>query len=125
MPDLNSTRRIAELMNTPEFRILTGQQQAFLARYIVGGYNAIEACKFAYAGKSTKNAELRAYQLLGNKRLRAVLDLHFRRSAMESLLEDLHIAIKKSLRRDRGLSPDTTKAIEFFEQHAAVEKSRA
>ena len=122
----NSTRHLAEIMSTPDWRVLTEQQQTFLASYIAVGmrtgiYSAVKACEIAYPKcKNTSTADIRDHQLSGNKRLRKILDLHLRRTAMDSLLEDLHIAIKKSIRRDNkasGLSPDTTRAIESFEKH--------
>jgi hypothetical protein len=115
---------LGEIMELPEWRILTEAQQIFLSRYVsvgmtTGRYDAVEACKIAY--KNTKYAELRAYQLLGNKRLRKIIDAHFQRSAMDSMLADLHSVIKRSLRRGskvRGANPDLTAALAFFEKHS-------
>ncbi len=115
---------LTAIMGLPEWRVLTERQRNFLGKYIAEGmttgrYDAVEACKIAYP--NTKYAELRAYQLLGNKRLRRVLDIHFQRSAMDSLLADLHRVIKRSLRRGSKqprVNPDLTTAIQFFEKHA-------
>ena len=90
-----------------------------------GRYDAVDACKLAY--KTVRYAELRAYQLLGNKRLRRILDIHFQRSAMDSLLADLHRVIKRSLRRGSkqpGVNPDLTAALAFFEKHSGQTETK-
>jgi hypothetical protein len=119
-------RKISDVLRLPEFAQLTERQQIFLARYLSGGavngtFDPADAALTAYK-VAPENATVMAYEILGSKRVKRVLDLAFGRDPMDRLLEDLHVMIKRSLRRDArngGLAnPDTTRAIEFFEKHA-------
>ena len=83
--------RLIDLMRTPEFQTLSEKQGIFVARYICGGiltgrYDATDAAKTAYG---TKDPEVLGAELLGQKKIRLVLDLHFCRSEVESLLGEV------------------------------------
>jgi len=118
---------IAELLSHEDFQILTPQQQSFVARYIstgvrTGTYDALDAVKHSY-GVSLKNATALAAHLLGHKKIKKIVDLHFGRSdrsELDVLLPILANAIKRSIRNDLkekgSLSIATTKALEFFER---------
>ena len=76
---------------------------------------------FAYK-TSVKTATIFSYELMGNRRIKRVLDLHFRRTEFESILEDLGRAVRLSIERDmkRGgtLSVATVDALKFYEKYA-------
>ena len=101
MPEIQSDRPrmgLTTLMRTPEFADLTGSQKVFVARLISlgiasGKYNATSAADFAY---KTRFPASMGSQLLRQKKIRRVMDLHFGRSGLESILADLQAAAAKS-----------------------------
>jgi len=124
MPSTNQiTQRmsLAELKSRAEWQILTDKQKFFVQSYIASGidtgtYDAQFAVQSAY-DTSGKTAVILSYELLANRKIKQVLDLHFGHTEMDSLLADLAKAIKQSLRKN-GLTDATTTAIKFFEKHA-------
>src|SRR5712692_8136982 len=101
--------RLAELLRTPEFGLLSEKQQVFCAALIASGfltgrYDATAAAATAY---KTKNPEVLGAELLGQTKIKRVLDIHFQRSPMDSILADLAKAVKKSLRRGSKSRPAT------------------
>lgn len=117
-----------ELMATPEFALLTKKQQVFVAVLIVlgsmtGDYNAEEAASLAYG---TVNGQVLGLELMQQSKIKRVLDIHFRRDPMDSLLSDLHRAIKKALRK--STPPEQARAelgrvIEFYERESGKRKA--
>jgi hypothetical protein len=119
--------RLDEVAALPEFAKLNPSQRRFVIDYIGAGlvsgtYDAVEAVKWAY-GHEMKNAKIRAHQILNNKQVRHVLNMHFRRSEIEIILSDLQRAAKKSVRLGVGLTPETAKALIAFEQYVSREKT--
>ena len=114
---------------TPEFSKLNPSQRRFVVRYIDQGtvngtYDAVDAVRHAY-GMNTKYVEIRAYQILRNRTVKKVLDIHFRRSGLDSILSDLRRAAKQSVKLKLGLTPATVKALTAFAAFvAAKEKSK-
>jgi hypothetical protein len=117
---------LKQVARLPEFQQLSERQQIFVSRYlsgvaVTGRYDAGDAASVAYRVKP-ENAHVMGWEILGGKRVKKVIDLAFGRSPMDRLLEDLHVMIKRSLRRDArngGLAnADTTRAIEFYEKHS-------
>src|SRR5712691_2379300 len=93
--------RLLDLMRTPEFQTHSEKQGIFVARYISGGFltgrcDPTDAAKTAY---KTKNPEVLGAELLGQKKIKRVLDIHFQRSEVESLLAEVRHLIKRSSRR--------------------------
>jgi len=115
---------LSELVTRAEFQILTPKQQTFVRSYIESGlstgtYDALAATQAAYEVTS-KNAVSMSYEVLGNKKIKAVLNLHFGRTQFDSILTDLEGVLSKTLKRDAkmgGLSVATSKALEFYERH--------
>lgn len=112
------------IMVTPEYQTLSPVRRRFVVRYIeqgttTGVYDAVDAVKYAI-GSHIKHIEIRAYQLLRNKAVRQVLDIHFRRSGLESILADLKRAAKKSVKLKLGLTPETAHALIAFEKYVTA-----
>jgi hypothetical protein len=116
---------LTAIMALPEWQLLTSQQQTFLGKFLASGlstgeYNALSAVKTAYR-VSEKNAPSLASHLLGQRKVRRLLDLHFGRSPVDSMLEDLEKSIQKSLRTDRKngrLRTSTVKAASLLVRYA-------
>jgi hypothetical protein len=121
---------ISELVKRAEFQILTIKQQRFVRSYIESGastgtYDALSAVQSAYQ-VAAKNAVILSYELLGNRKIKAVLNLHFGRTEFDSILTDLERALSKTLKRDAktgSLSVATSKALEFYERHVKTPTS--
>jgi len=115
---------LSELEKRAEFQILTPKQQNFVGSYIESGrrtgtYDALAAVQSAYQ-VAVKNAVIMSYELLGNRKITAVLNLHFGRTEFDSILTDLGRALSKTLKKDAktgSLSVATSKALEFYERH--------
>jgi hypothetical protein len=122
--------QLSELMCTPEWMMLTEKQKVFCSTLIstglsTGTYDSLAAALEAYdihtdpntGAKSMKNAQIISCQLQGNKRVKALLDLHFGRSPVDSLLSDAVSAVQQSLRADKKrqrLSVATVKGLQFL-----------
>jgi hypothetical protein len=110
---MTRTIGITALMNTAEWNLLSAPQAAFVAKYIgsgrqTGSYDAVDAARIVYHTKNVNSARAFSYELLGSKRIRAVLDLWFGRTPLDGLVIDLRRHIKRS-----------EKALKAVEQHLA------
>lgn len=123
---INERVRLADLIQRREFQCLTSKQQAFLSRYISSGlltgcYDATAAVASVYR-TTPKNAVVMSYEILGNRKIKAVMDLHFRRSELDSIMDDLGRAARLSIARDLknggSLTIATIKAIQLLKSHA-------
>jgi hypothetical protein len=121
--------RIAELMRLPDFALLTDKQQSFCALYVssgflTGAYDAADAAARIYKTKDARSAAALGAELLGQRKIRTVLDAHFGRSALDSILSDFQKAVKRSLRRGNRkfivLTPELGRALELFEQYIST-----
>jgi hypothetical protein len=121
--------RLADLLRLPEFATLTPKQQAFVALYVASGfltdtYDATAAVQKVYRTKDEKSAGALGAELLGQRKIRTVLDAHFGRNALDALLTDLQKAVKRSLRRSNKkfivLTPELARALEIFEQYVTA-----
>jgi hypothetical protein len=112
---------LEELTLTPEFLVLSQKQKLFVTAFLLLN-DASRAAQVAY--KSPNSAILGA-ALLKQKKIKRVLDVHFGRSKMDSLLEDLHRVIKHSLRRGskKGVTPELAAALAFYEKHSAAKRT--
>jgi hypothetical protein len=117
---------LAEIATHAEWQVLTAKQRMFLSSYIQSGidtgvYDAQFAVQSAY-NTSDKNAVILSYELLANRKVRRVLDLHFGRTETDSLQADLVKAISKSLRKDptAPLSETLRAAIKLYENQSSV-----
>jgi hypothetical protein len=118
-PDRSQYLNLPSLTETPEFLKLSPLQRRFVVFYAAHGletgeYNALLAVRDAI-GESKPNLQVRASQLLNNSRVRRVLDLHFKRSELQVLLDSIPRAAKKSNKLGL-LSPAVGKALIAFEK---------
>jgi hypothetical protein len=122
--------RLADLLRLPDFQTLTDKQQLFVALYISSGhhtgtYNAADAAARVYRTKDTKSAAALGAELLGQRKIRTVLDLHFGRDALAGLLVDLQRAVKRGLRRGNKkfvvITPEVASALLIFEAYVSAE----
>jgi hypothetical protein len=118
--------RLTDLMQRQEFQRLTPKQQAFVAKVVslgvtTGSYDAVTAAQTVYH-TTPKNAVVMSYELLGNRKIKAVLDAHFGRTEYESIMDDLARATRTSMARDLkhggSLSIATIKAVQLLKSHA-------
>ncbi len=123
-PQIEARLGSTALMATPEFAQLTAKQKAFVLHYISGGlttgdYDATAAAQIAYNCAKPETARVLGWETLGKSKVKAVLNLHFRRSPEDSLnliLTDLHKAIRKSLKKTGEPSVATVEAIKWYEK---------
>ncbi len=118
-PDRSKYMSLEAVALTPEYRTLNHSQQLFVLSYVNKGlvegvYDAVAAMKASY-GPNIKTPKIRAYQILNNRHVRRVLDLHFHRSELDILLSDLRRATDKSLRL-KMLTPEAVRALAAFEK---------
>lgn len=114
--------RLAALTQTAEFGLLTSKQQAFVLKLVAlglttGRYDATVAAGFAY---TTKNPEILGAELMGQRKIKRVLDIHFCRSGLDSILADLRVVVKQA-RRQRELTPALEKALLAFEKYTLAQ----
>jgi hypothetical protein len=125
MSSTNTIERVpfSEIATRPDYQSLTVAQQMWIRVYLLSGerlgtYDALSATKLAYPDTSAKNLASRACHVQSHKKVRHILNIAFGEPEPQPLLEDLRHAIRKSVRRDGGLSADTTAAIKFYERQS-------
>lgn len=90
-----------DLIQTSQFRVLTPQQQDFVIAYVKSGvesgtYDGLAACTAAYKPASTKIAGVMVAQIMGNPKVKKVLDLQVGRTPREAFLLELEKTIQHS-----------------------------
>ena len=115
---------LADIVKLPEFQAANKAQQVWIQTYQTSGettgtYDALMATKVAYPSCSAQNLATRACHAQSHKRIKQILAIAFGRPEFESVLPELHRAIKRSIKADKesggGLSIATTRAITFYE----------
>ena len=91
---------LEEIQQRPEWDVLKPKQRMFVISYIrsgldTGRYDAEFAVRSAYE-MCEKSVAVMACQLLANKKIRAILDLHFGRSDRDKFLAELQETIRKA-----------------------------
>jgi hypothetical protein len=121
--------RLADLIRLREFALLTDKQAAFISLYVSGGvlsgkYDACDAAARVFKTKNAKSAEALGAQLLGQSKIKQVLNHHFGVGALNALLSDLQCAVKRGLRRGNKkfvvITPEVAQALLIFEQYIAA-----
>jgi len=122
--------RLADLLRLPDFQTLTDKQQSWCALYcasgfLTGRYDAGDCATKIYKTKNAASAAALGAQLLGQRKIRTVLDLHFGRNALDGLLADLKRAVKRGLRRGNKkfvvITPEVASALLIFEAYVSAE----
>jgi hypothetical protein len=113
---------LSEIITRPDYQSLTPSQQLWVRLYILSGeqtgtYDALTATKVAYPA-SVKSLASRSCHVQSHPKVKHIIRVAFGEpeNEMEPIMNDLRRAIRKSIRRDGGLSPDTTVAIKFYER---------
>jgi hypothetical protein len=119
MTEARTTEKIpfAKLMASADFQTLTPAMQCWLKLYLGTG-NARRATQIAYPQTSAKSRASRACNIQSHPKVKRLLRIAFGVPEPDPLIEDLRCAIRRSIRRDHGLSPDTTAAIKFYEKYS-------
>ena len=104
-PKVDSRVPLAKLQATRKWSLLSPKQALFCASYIESGlstgtYDAKSAMRAAYNSSSDRNLTCLTYEVLENPRVKAVLNLHFGTSPLDSFLADL----EKTIRKESGIA---------------------
>jgi len=120
------TERIpfSEIAKLPMFQGMTVAQQTWVRLYLLSGeltgtFDALSATKTVYKPSAASLAS-RACHIQSHPKVKHILRVAFGEpvNELEPVLNDLRRAIRKSIKRDGGLSDNTTQAIKFYERHA-------
>ncbi len=121
----HSTERVpfSEIATRPDYQSLTVAQQMWIRSYLLGGertgtFDALNATKVAYPATSASSSASRSCHVQSHPGVKHILRVAFGEPEPDPLLEDLRHAIRKSIRRDGGLSANTTVAIKFYERQS-------
>lgn len=104
-----------EIIAHPDFAGMTPALKIWVKVYLTTN-DAIQATTVAYPRTSAKSRASRACHIQSHPKVQRLLRLAFGEPEPDPLLADLRAAIRKSIRRDHGLSPDTTAALRFYEK---------
>jgi hypothetical protein len=107
----------AAIMSRGDYGTLTPALQIWLKLYLGTG-NAVRATKVAYPRTSAKTLPSRVCHIKNHPAIRRILSAAFGEPADDPLVSDLRRAIRKSIKRDGGLSPDTTAALKVYQKLA-------
>jgi hypothetical protein len=128
MVDTPTTERrvpLREIVLRPDFQGLTAAQQNWVKIYLASGeltgtYDALSATKAAYPAVSANNLASRTAHVQSHSGIKHIIHVAFGEpeNEMTPMLEDLRRAIRKSIKRDGGLSADTMVAIKFYERQS-------
>jgi hypothetical protein len=113
----------SEIATRPDYQSLTAAQQMWMRIYLISGeltgtYDALSATKAAYPAVSANNLASRTAHVQSHSGIKHIIHVAFGEPEPDPLLADLRRAIRKSIRRDGGLSADTTVAIKFYERQS-------
>jgi hypothetical protein len=103
---------LADLTLTSEYKLLTIRQQTFVSEYIRSGvesgtYDTLFAVTRSYRPKNAEVASVMAAQVMGNSKVKDVLDLHFGRTEKDAFLREL----KKTIQHSTGIAKVRAQAI--------------
>jgi hypothetical protein len=127
MAPTDTTERVpvSEIVTRPDFVLMTQAQQTWVKLYLLSGevtgtFDAISATKIAFPKTSASSLPSRMCHIQSHPKVKHILRVAFGEpeNEMEPVLNDLRRAIRKSIRRDGGLSDNTITAIKFYEKVA-------
>jgi hypothetical protein len=117
------TMTLADLLPSYEWNCMTKAQQTWVRVFLESGeqtgtFDALAATRIAYPAGS--NIVGRSAQIQSHPKVKRLLAIYFGRPLNEDdpFFAELKRAIRKSIRRDGGLSDNTVTAIRFYEKHA-------
>jgi hypothetical protein len=118
------TMALADLLPSYEWNCMTAAQRLWVKTFLESGeqtgtFDALAATRVAYP--VGKNIVARAAQVQSHRKVKRILNIYFGRTDTESsdpFFDELKRAIRKSIRRDGGLSDNTVTVIRFYEKHA-------
>jgi hypothetical protein len=114
-PSTTDKVSFAAVMSRADYGKLTGAQKVWIKLFLGTG-DAVRATKIAFPRTSVKTLPSRVCHIKNHPAIRRILSAAYGEPEPDVLAETLLHAIRKSLRRDGGLSPDTTAAIKFYER---------
>jgi hypothetical protein len=116
---ITTERRIpfAEIIASGSFAELTTPMQIWLKVFLMTN-SAIAATREAYPRTSAKSRAARACNIQSHPKIARLLRMAYGEPEPDPLAEELRRAIRKSIRRDGGLSPDTSAAIRLYQKLA-------
>jgi hypothetical protein len=116
---------VSEVINRPDFHLMTDAQKTWVRLYLLSGevtgtFDAISATKIAFPKTSASSLPSRMCHIQSHPKVKHILRVAFGEpeNEMEPMLNDLRRAIRKSIKRDGGLSETTLTAIRFYERHS-------
>lgn len=123
----NTTERripFAEIIASGSFAELTTPMQIWLKIFLTTN-SAIAATRVAYPRCLAKSRAARACNIQSHPKIARLLRLAYGEPEPDPLMSELRAAIRKSVRRDGGLSPDTSVAIRLYEKLAGKKIGKA
>jgi hypothetical protein len=125
------TCSLADLMPSYEFQCLTPRQKFWVKTLLESGektgtYNFLGATAIAFPDAKNRSLVVRSSQLQSHPKVKRILNIYFGRPETEDdpFFAELKTAIRKSLKRDGGLSVATTRAISLYERLTGVNPTK-
>jgi hypothetical protein len=100
-------------MSHADFRTLTHAQRVWIKLYLGTG-DALRATRIAYPRVSAKTLPSRVCHIQAHPKIARLLRLAYGAPEPDQLVETLIQSIRKSIKRDGGLSEHTTAAIRLY-----------
>jgi hypothetical protein len=121
------TLSLADLKPAFEYQCLTPRQRVFIDTLLTlgessGTYDALLATRVAFPNARPSSIVVRASQVQSHPKVKRLLNIYFGRPEVDDdpFFDELKAAIRKSIRRDGGLSVATLKAIQFYEARTGL-----
>jgi hypothetical protein len=128
MATANKIERVSfeTIIDRPDFQTLTSAQRVWLKVYLIAG-DAVKATRIAYPKTSAASMASRVCHVKSHPVMRKILNAAFGEpeNPLEPMLGDLRRAIRKSIKRDNGLTSDTMQAIRFYERQTGRKIGKA
>ena len=107
----------SDIIPDSDFVGMTTAQKIWVKVFITLG-DAVLATKIAYPKTSARTLPSRVCHVKAHPKIRSILCHVYGKPAPDPLAEDLRRAIRKSIKRDNGLTEQALEAIRFYERRA-------